>query len=183
MSKVLIVALLVSLLKSTNLYSDTCLLQHDLMFAVASTEANNNRDIGYPYLISFNDFKNKSKMLKIQKTLKGMVYEKIDKRTIDCIEQENCTKILDRLLLNNIQNVDLGAFQICYKWHKLPKKDYFSLTSSYKKACSLIQEKILKHGNTWKSIAMYHSSTPKINAKYIKKLQKNIIKYYPKYLD
>jgi len=122
------------------------------MYWIAKIEKSSKRDTGYPYLVSFNkksDFKKLSKKFNFKKT---------SNRTIDCINQKNCVNIVKSLIKNKVFNLDLGAYQINYIYHKTKKlSSYFNLQESYIKACDILKKLIKKYGYSWKTIAKYHS--------------------------
>lgn len=178
LKKVLTSALLVVLSKNS-IFAD-CNLKHELMFSIAAVERHMQRDIGYPYLISFN---NKEDFLKLKKILDSYEYKyktfKNDKRTIDCLSEEGCSAIVNTLIDNGIVNMDMGAFQICYRWNKFPIRNYFDLSQNYADACKLISHHIAVDGNTWESIGNYHSKTKKLNRLYVNLVQRKLLEYYP----
>jgi hypothetical protein len=95
----------------------------------------------------------------------------LNSRAIDCKNQNICVKITNVLLEHNINNLDLGAFQINYKYHKLPIKDYFNLKTSYAKAEQIVTGHIKRYGYNLRAIANYHSKTPVLNKAYREKLR------------
>ena len=58
-----------------------------------------------------------------KKVLSSYDFIYIDSRTLDCKNRNNCIKILNYLEENNINNLDLGAFQLNYVHHKFNKKE------------------------------------------------------------
>ena len=145
-----------------------CGLSYDLMEIIATIERHHERAIGYPYLISFNesiDYKN---------ILRGYEFISIDSRTLDCKNRNTCVKILNFLDFKGIKNLDLGAFQVNYVYHKFDKNEYFILENSYQRACTYLESLIQKHGYSWQTIARYHSSTPYFNLKYQEEIAKVI---------
>ena len=86
-----------------------------------------------------------------------------------------CTDITTYLVKQKkIYNLDLGAFQLNYKYKKMKIKNYFSFSKSYKKACAILNGLIDKYGYSWKSIARYHSGTPKYNYAYLEKISQSL---------
>jgi len=161
LSKLIILFILV-----INSYS--CKVDDRIMFSIASVEKHKDRDVGYPYLISFN---NNRDAIRVKK-----VYTEyfLDNRTIDCLNTNICTQMLDSLLKVGIKNLDLGVYQLNYIYWKMDKKEnYFDLMKSYDKACSIV-ESHNKDEWTWTNIAKYHSGTPKYNNRYKKLLLKSI---------
>ena len=144
-------------------YSNVCKIANKIMYSILKNEAYSQKDVGYPYIISFNDV---SDQLMIKKTkLKQYM---INPRNLDCQNKEFCEKVLKALVKNNITNVDLGPYQIHYKSHykTVPISTFFDLQKSYIFACNYVKTKIKKYGFNWYAIASYHSETPKYNAKY-----------------
>lgn len=151
---------LIPMMLIVNLYAqdEVCTVDDRIMYSIASVERHKKTPIGYPYLISLNSKSDQKRVAK-DKELKKFF---LDKRTIDCQDTETCIAILDRLESNNIVNVDLGAFQLNYKYWKIPKSSYFDIKKSYSKACSIV----MSHNQnewTWENIAKYHSKTKKYN--------------------
>jgi len=159
--------LLISLL--SNIYSqDICIFDDKILTIILMNERHPKKEIGYKYLISFN---NKVEAEKVRDVIPKYF---IDKRTIDCENLDKCKIIVENLWGNNIVNLDLGAFQINSYFHKLPIIDYFQYHSSYYFACDYVKSITDKKGYTWEAIASYHSQTPIYNEKYKFKLMKNL---------
>jgi len=143
-----------------------CHVDKSIMEIIAFAEKHNKKEAGYEYLISFNN-KRDSKL--IQKQLGKKLF--LDNRTIDCKNQKLCVQITKYLInTKHIKNLDLGAYQINYIYNKIPLNNYFSFEKSYLKACNIMSSLINKYGYTWKTIAMYHSATPKYNYAYLEKI-------------
>ena len=100
----------------------------------------------------------------------------LDSRSIDCLNTSNCLKIFIALIVNKYTNIDMGAFQLNYKWQHIPQEDYFDLNKSYSKACSYIEHMISRYGYSWETIAKYHSLTKKHYSKYLRNMKKLILK-------
>jgi len=152
-------------------YIFACNVDDRIIVSIAEIEKHKDRVVGYPYLISFNNRKDIDKLnIDIRKYF-------IDSRTIDCQDVDTCKYILSILILNNIKNLDCGAFQINYKFWKIPVTDYFDTKKSYIKACSII-ESHNKLNWSWSNVANYHSGTPHLNSKYkaliLSSIQRNI---------
>lgn len=161
---------ILALFFSQNLFSNECRVDKKILYSIMLKEGLQDR-IGYEYIISFNN-SNDSKRVRKSK-LKPYF---INNRVLDCKNLFLCEVILTKLNEAGIKNLDLGAFQINYKVHKLDKKDYFDLSKSYKYACGYVESMIKKYGYNWYAIASYHSQTPYYNQKYrndlIRKFQK-----------
>lgn len=146
--------------------SEQCSLDYSILYLIAMNERHKDRDIGYQYLISFN---NKNDVNKAKEKFKGF----LDNRTIDCKNRENCIKIAKYLISNNIKNLDMGPFQINYLYHKYSLSEYFDLKKSYKNSCMIAQNFIDNDHITFSDIARYHSSTRKYNQRYASYLKRN----------
>jgi len=155
-----------------NLYSQnikySCLIDNDIMLSILKTESHKDKAIGYPYLISFNNVRD-------QKIIKKTSIKKylLDNRTIDCKNEDTCIKITKTLLQVGINNLDLGAFQINYKFHKFKIKKYFNISESYYIACNYIEDNVKKYGKNWYAVAGYHSFSLTHNLEYQKNLKRN----------
>lgn len=148
-----------------------CKVDDRIMFSIAEVEKHAKRDVGYPYLISLNNTKDKEKLSE------DFTPYFLDNRTIDCENYENCILIAKTLIENGVTNLDNGAFQINYNYWKMPLGNYFDIKKSYLKACSIIESHNTKEW-TLRNIANYHSGTPSLNKKYraklLAKINKNI---------
>lgn len=145
-----------------------CGVDYSLVYAVAMNERHPDRDVGYPFLISFNKSNAYAK-----KKYKALF---LDKRTIDCKDKKTCVSIVSDLSKKGVTNLDLGAFQINEHYH--PSSDlgtFFTLGVSMNIACRIISTHIKKHGYNWSAIARYHSATPKHNNIYASNLKKNYL--------
>lgn len=158
-----------------------CLLSHESMVLIAKTEKHPKRRLGYPYLISFNIDKQASRVYKRYKEL--FIPNKGVDRSIDCKSEEICVAILDDLIKRGITNLDLGPYQVNYKVHKkgftdyykrrhapMSKEEFFRIPESYEYACSYAYNFVERWGDSFKSLAMYHSKTPKHRNKYAKRM-------------
>jgi len=149
-------------------FSQECGLAHEVMYILAKNEHHPQRKVGYPYLISFN---NKRDAILAKKHFKSLfISNKGVDRTLDCKNQKRCVEVLDKVLKLGIKNLDLGSFQLNYIYHKHPKMDYFSVVESYDLACAYAESFTKKYGYTWRSLAKYHSKTPKYRDRYAKRM-------------
>ncbi len=148
-----------------SLFANSCKLDYKILYSVAMVEGLENRK-GYEYIISFND----SIEAEVVRETKYMKQFFVNKRTLDCKNVELCEVILDKLVANGITNLDLGAYQINYYYHKLPFKEYFNFDKSYDWACGYITSLINEFGYNWYAIASYHSKTESLNLKYQEQL-------------
>lgn len=147
------------------LEANTCSVHNDIMKSILMQERHTIKNIGYEYLISFNNSCEAKKYREVYENLF------LDPRTIDCKNLTTCVNILKNLLNNGVTNLDLGPFQLNYIHQKVPnEKYYFTFINSYYKACSYVESNIKQFGYTWYAIAAYHSRTPELNEIYRKKL-------------
>ena len=153
-----------------------CLVDYKIMYALADCENHKNRDIGYPYLISFN---NKKDAIRVKKKLK---LNWLDSRSVDCRNLSTCKRNLKDINSMKITNLDLGAYQINQDIFSYKDKDnYFVLKQSYKNACDIVYKHYRETKEwTWETIARYHSKTPKYNKIYADNLKKNYLKILKK---
>lgn len=173
---------LVVLFLSNNIFAQTtnnqeCTLSHKIIYGIAKNERHAKRDVGYPYIISFN---NNEDLEMVKDDLKQLNLIILDNRSVDCKSKEICAAVTKYLVENyKIVNLDLGAFQHCYIYYKYPYENYFDLKKSYQKTCEIVEDDIKKYGFTWETIARFHNSKEGLNKIYRDKLQENILKTYP----
>ena len=151
---------------------DECPIPYSVMYAIAKNEGHWKRPVGYPYIISLNGKKNAEKA----KSLLGDVLF-IDRRTIDCENSKKCVTIAEKLLHYGIRNIDLGAFQINYRWHPGRLADYFDTASGYRISCGILYSIVRKDGWNWNSIGKYHAYSDKRikeRALYVKRLARTV---------
>ena len=160
------ICLLPFLLFANNI--NKCKLDPSILVTIAKVEKNKKRKAGYPYLISFN---NKSDAIFIRKKLGKTIF--LDQRTIDCKNKKLCKDITNFLVSQKITNLDLGPFQINYKFHKFKIKKYFNISESYYIACNYIEDNVKKYGKNWYAVAGYHSFSLTHNLEYQKNLKRN----------
>lgn len=153
---------------------ENCRVKYDVLYTIASVESHPKRAVGYPFIISFN---NKAEMQKIQEAgvLRGLMYEKLDNRSLDCKDLKTCSTLLQTLLSHKITNLDLGAFQLNYRFVRLQQEEYFLIESSMREACRILMELNQRYGDwNMEILAKYHSYRPKYNKKY----QKLLLQHY-----
>lgn len=146
-----------------------CPIPYKVMYSIAKAESHASKRPGYPYIISFNNNKDAKRVSR----LFGAYF--MDRRSIDCKDTATCIKIAKYLIKNNITNLDLGAFQINYRWHKYPLSDYFNLKASYNRACEIIYSEVKRYGWSWEAIGRYHSYNKIYKREYIHRVH-NILK-------
>ena len=176
MKKVLFLLLSTSYIFASN-YKFNCHVPHNIMEAIKLTE-NASR---YPYYIRVNP----SKKMKItnrridifNKVANNYEHKRVSKYLLDCKNTRNCVNISNDLIQKGVRNLDLGLFQINYGQFPDNLYKYFNHNEAYKKACSVLTEKIIYDGEwNWSVVADYHSRTPKLNRKYMKKVIRNYMK-------
>lgn len=158
-----------SLLVTFNLFAKECKLDYSIMYLIAMNERHPQRNIGYPYLISFNNKKD-------AKIARKYFNEFIDSRTMDCKNKDKCVEITKILIEANITNLDLGAFQISYRHHKHKIFSYYDLKKSYNIGCLIAQRNIDLNNIKFSDIAKYNSFKKKRNRAYAKKIQRNYLR-------
>ena len=157
----------ISLLSETRI-TNPCNVDFKVLRVIAKAERSYERPLWYPYIISFNNY-NSNKILS-----KKYKYIKLDRqnRVIDCLNTLNCVNILKSIISKGENNIDVGNYQFNYIYFKFPHSDYFNNEDSFLHACNRVQELFDQYGVSWKTVAKYHSKTPKYNKKY----QKTIFK-------
>jgi len=142
-----------------------------LLFSIAKVESKN---IFYPYIISINSKKDLKRLKEIGIDLKKG-------RVIDCYNKRTCIKSTKLLIRAGITNIDLGVFQINYKYHKLPLENYFSIKKSAEYASQYIYKLAKKFDKwNWRILALYHSATPHLNREYIQRVNYYYSRIYDK---
>lgn len=134
-----------------------CPVPYEVMWAIAQVESG-----GYPFVIRVNE----------KVVVRAPWLKPLGNRAYDCKNYRLCVYTAKELIKRGIKNVDLGAFQINYLYHRVSPEVAFSLPESYLKACSILLEKVRKNGWSWEGIAAYHSKDPKKNREYALKLYK-----------
>ena len=117
---------------SALLYAD-CPIDYSVMYVLAGNEKHITKDIGYPYLISFNNTKD------AEKARDKLALNWLDGRTVDCTDLTICKSNLKEINSLMVTNLDLGAFQInqdCFNFENTDQ--YFVLKKSYEKACNIV---------------------------------------------
>lgn len=121
----------------------------------------------YPFFIRINNKKDIKK-------LKKLGY-KVKNHCILCENKKKCSVITTKLVKNGITNIDLGPFQMNYRFYKFKDKTtYFDYALAKKEIEKILKNLIKTYGYSWTTLARYHSGTKKHNQKYAKKLKKFI---------
>ena len=170
--KILPIIIFISPLLSdeTKNYKYGCPVPDILMQTIKLTE----NDKKNPYLIRTNDIKNLNGFEKVIKKYPHSYPYKNDKLVIDCHNEDNCVKISIDLIESGISNLDLGLFQINYDSFPFNMYTYFNEQFGYRNACKVVLSKIkITKDWDWRTLAAYHSLTPKHNEKYKNKLITN----------
>lgn len=152
-----------------------CNIPYAIMLSIAHIEREKNHDVGYPYMISFNNYKD---YLRAKKAgLFSKVKDMKNKRNVDCLNKKECTRLVNDLLALKIDNIDIGAFQLNVRYHKIQTEDYFSLEREYLYACDYINTLVKGSGKwDWETVARYHSSLKSKNVIYQKLLKHAYLK-------
>ena len=154
----------------TKNYKYGCPVPDILMQTIKLTE-NHKKN---PYLIRTNDTDNLKRFEKIVKKYSHSYPDKNDKLVIDCHNEDNCVKISIDLISSGISNIDLGLFQINYDSFPFNMYTYFNEQFGYRNACKVVLSKIkITKDWDWRTLAAYHSLTPKHNENYQNKLMTN----------
>jgi hypothetical protein len=164
-AKTLVVATLVSVSAF-----GACYMEDALLDAIGAMEGHPAKELRYPYIVSFNSTKD-AKLAK-DAGLEGW----LDNRTVDCGGQEACVSLVEALIKSDIKNLDLGAYQINYVYHKYPLEEYFS-EAAETRVCEILLALYETGGWSWETIARYHSSVPKRNEFYKTRLAKKFWKF------
>jgi hypothetical protein len=127
---------------------------------IASVEGHPGKPPVYPYIISFNSKKEAQEIKKIISD--GW----LDNRTYDCDNPERCVNVAKALVEYGVQNLDLGAYQFNYNYHKFPFSDYFDNAKAEERVCEYLLALYERYGWSWETLARYHSNSPKRNALY-----------------
>ena len=163
------IALSFSVLLIATMLNAECKVNYLVMYTLATNERNLKRDVGYPYLISFNSQKERKKVVE------KLNLEWIDNRTLDCKSLSECRDTLKTVNQMGITNLDLGGYQFHQNSYPFSDSDeYFDLKKSYKNACNKVYKHYLETRDwSWYTIARYHSKTPSFNKKYAQRLERN----------
>lgn len=162
-----ILVLVANLFSENNIiYKEDCNIPNDILKTILLTE----NEKKYPYYIRFNSENDEKEFNNITSHFE---HKKISRFLIDCKNKENCQDITYYLTVNGIQNIDLGFYQINYRFFPEQTEIFFDKDKSYYKACEIIEEKIKGRKWDWTSLASYHSRTPSLNKIYAKKLKTN----------
>ena len=121
------------------------------------------------YFVRINDNKEVINKLKAE----GLMHKK--KPIIICYTQDACVNTVKALEAMGIYNIDMGPFQLNRIYNKeIAIKDAFDLEKAKEYVNRRIMKDIKKYGYSWETIARYHSSRPKRNRAYYKRLYKKV---------
>lgn len=146
-----------------NINTNMCAIPDKIMLTILMAEGSKKRELGYPYIIRING---KDNIQKADTLLKKESIKKLSRSVYDCINKSTCKDIASKLIDNKITNMDLGPFQTNYYFHPSQIKNFFSLQTAFLLSCKFNHENINRFGYSWKTIARYHSGTPKLNRRY-----------------
>lgn len=80
------------------------------------------------------------------------------------------------LIDHGIENIDLGPYQINYRYHPAPVTVYFDERLARAFATLILKELTDKYGYSWQTLGRYHSATTRLNRSYYLKLHNYIYK-------
>lgn len=153
--------------------------------AIEYTECEKSNGLCYPYVIRINGFDalrkakeigyeaNRGKLYRVVANKRELISASLRFETID-----ESVDAVETLVKNGVTNMDLGSYQINYKWFKSDDFNiYFSDDSAREYAANILSDLIHKHGYSWETLGRYHSATPQLNQYYYKKLHKYIYGY------
>jgi len=93
---------------------------------------------------------------------------------IKCGSTEQCTAQAQALIDGGITNLDLGPYQINYKYHPNPMlQEYFEDTSAREQANGILTKLVKSFGYSWETLGRYHhfSATDRTrNERYYRKM-------------
>jgi hypothetical protein len=141
-------------------FGGSCYIDDSLLEAINAIEGHPAKEPRYAYIISFNNAKDAS--LAREAGLGGW----LDKRTVDCGSKEVCAELTETLTANGIKNLDLGAYQINYIYHKFGYDEYFDNAKAEYRVCEILLALYESKGWSWQTLGLYHSSNPKRNEFY-----------------
>lgn len=93
---------------------------------------------------------------------------------IRCGSTQECTIQAQALVEGGITNLDLGPYQINYKYHPNPfLHEYFEESSAREKANAILTKLVKSFGYSWETLGRYHhapTSDAGRNARYYRKM-------------
>jgi len=92
---------------------------------------------------------------------------------IRCISVTDCTAQAQSLINGGIVNLDLGPYQINYKYHPNPMlHEYFDHDTAREHANRILTSLVKTFGYSWETLGRYHHAPtdPARNAKYYRKM-------------
>ncbi len=108
----------------------------------------------------------------------------INGHIIRCNSTEECVAQTQALINGGITNLDLGPYQINYKYHPNPiLKDYFVDASEREHANSIMMSLVKSFGYSWETLGRYHhfsASDRTRNERYYRKMYAFIYGNSPK---
>ncbi len=92
---------------------------------------------------------------------------------IRCGSTQECAMQAQALIDGGINNLDLGPYQINYKYHPNPfVHEYFDESSAREKANGILTRLVKSFGYSWETLGRYHHAPtdPARNARYYRKM-------------
>ncbi len=92
---------------------------------------------------------------------------------IRCGSTQECSMQAQALIDGGITNLDMGAYQINYKYHPNPfLHEYFEENVAREKANTILTKLVKSFGYSWETLGRYHHapSDPARNARYYRKM-------------
>lgn len=118
-----------------------------------------------PYVIRINDINEAERAKQAGFGVKGHL--------ILCGSGNECALQAQALIDGGINNLDLGPYQINYKFHPYPfLQDYFEDSSAREKANEILTKLVKSFGYSWETLGRYHHAPTDVarNARYYRKM-------------
>ncbi len=98
----------------------------------------------------------------------------VEGHLIRCGSTQECALQAQALIEGGITNLDLGPYQINFKYHPTPfVHEYFEEASARQKANAILTKLVKSFGYSWETLGRYHhapTSDPARNARYYRKM-------------
>ena len=133
--------------------------------AIKHCECLKDNGVCNPYVIRINADEDIAKALDQGYAVNGHL--------IRCNSSQECVDQTQSLIVSGIVNLDLGPYQINYKYHPNPNlSEYFDFDQSREKANTILTKLVKSFGYSWETLGRYHHSpvNPEKNASYYRKM-------------